>query len=338
VVLEKGVCHIPDKLAYGCTALKHVILPDTLKSVGRNAWEYTPFLNNWLENRGEDSGRIFWDGRDLEGDVSLPKGTGIVAGGAFYGNHSLMAVHFPGSVTWVGGAALKGCTSLAHVTWPMAVTTAQPEVFSGCINLETVVSGDDGLETVVSGADGLETEAQSESSPVAAVYWKSIKDRAFFGCLKLSSIFWKDIQEIGKEAFFGCASLIPEKADSLRQVGEGAFEGVGGIGEAAGMSVVGSIIVSGGHCMGEVCVPEGITAIAPFAFSGNRQITKVVFPETLSYIGEGAFFGCSGLTEIRFPTALCAIGARAFEKCTGLQEVCLCADSVGPAAFAYCLS
>lgn len=29
VVLEKGVRHIPDKMAYGCKALTQVILPDT---------------------------------------------------------------------------------------------------------------------------------------------------------------------------------------------------------------------------------------------------------------------------------------------------------------------
>lgn len=328
VVLDEGVRHIPDKLAYGCTALKSVTLPDTLESVGRNVWEYTPFLNNWLENRDEDSGVIFWDGRDLEGDVFLPKEIRIVAGGAFYGNHSLTAVHFPGHITWVGGAALKGCASLRRVTWPMAVTTAQPEVFSGCISLEAVVSA----------SDSSEVEERSEPRFDQDIPWSFIGDRAFYNCRRLSHISWKDVQGIGKEAFSGCISLIPEKACSLLQVGEGAFEGVGGIREESGLSVVGSIIVSGGHCKGEVCVPEGITAIAPFAFSENRQITEVVLPETLCHIGEGAFFGCSGLRDIRFPSALCVIGARAFEKCTGLQSVCLHAESVGAAAFAYCLS
>lgn len=328
VVLKKGVCHIPDKLAYGCTALKSVTLPDTLESVGRNVWEYTPFLSHWVGNRDKDNSMIFWDGRDLEGDVSLPEKTRIVAGGAFYGNQSLTAVHFPSHVTWVGGAALKGCTSLRQVTWPKAVTAAQPEVFSGCISLEAVALD----------AESPETAEHSGLSLATAVPWRSIQDRAFYNCRKLSHILWKDIQGIGKEAFSGCTSLILEKADSLRQVGEGAFEGVSGIGEESGLSVVGSILVSGRQYRGELFVPEGITAIAPFAFSGNCQITKVVFPETLCSIGEGAFFGCHGLAEIRFPSAICVIGARAFEKCTGLHRVCLHAESVGPAAFAYCLS
>lgn len=51
MILEPGVSHIPDKLAYGCTALKQVILPDTLESVGRNVWEHTPFLDSWIEGQ-----------------------------------------------------------------------------------------------------------------------------------------------------------------------------------------------------------------------------------------------------------------------------------------------
>ncbi len=335
IAIGKDVSHIPDKLAYGCTALKQVILPDTLESVGRNVWEHTPFLSNWLKKQSEDQdgGKdvIFWDGRHLKGDVSLPSNTRIVAGGAFYGNHALTALYFPGHVTWIGGAVLKGCTKLRHVVWPMDVTTAEPEVFSGCASLESVVLNSDSQKI----PEGL------EHSFAAAVPWSIIKDRAFYNCRKLSGIQWKDIRMIGKEAFFGCTSLMPGKMASLKEVGELAFEGVEGIGEVPevwGLRAVGSIIISGRQCEGEIYVPEGITAIAPFAFLGNRRITRLVFPETLSSIGEGAFRGCSGLMDISFPAASCVIGARAFEKCTRLSKVCLYAGYAGTGAFAYCLS
>ena len=54
VVLERGVRHIPDRLAYGCGALNRVVLPDTLESVGRNVWEGTPFLKDWVEKQLEN--------------------------------------------------------------------------------------------------------------------------------------------------------------------------------------------------------------------------------------------------------------------------------------------
>ena len=51
--IGKGVRHIPDRLAYGCGALNRVVLPDTLESVGRNVWEGTPFLKDWVEKQLE---------------------------------------------------------------------------------------------------------------------------------------------------------------------------------------------------------------------------------------------------------------------------------------------
>ena len=348
VALEKGVRHIPDRLAYGCTALVQVLLPDTLESVGRNVWEHTPFLENWIEecsrnqigtqtgNQVQVQDGVYWDGRSLKGAVSLPEGTRIVAGGAFYGNRSLTEIRFPDSVTWIGGAALKGCTSLRRVVWPKAVTTAEPEVFSGCTRLEAVVLYSDSPESAADLPD---------TSFTAAVSWEIVKERAFYNCQKLSSIRWKDIRTVGKEAFSGCLSLMPGEMDSLEWAGELSFEGMGGMEAAQGLAVgssglcvAGAVLVSGRRCQGEVHVPEGITAIAPYAFSANRGVTKLVLPESLRRIGEGAFWGCSGLAQVRFPSSAIALGARAFEKCTGLRSVSLHASSAGDAAFARCLS
>ena len=435
VVLEEGVRHIPDRLAYGCSALEQVALPGTLESVGRHVWEGTPFLRDWVgkqagdwtesgnptepgdwtesgkrtepgnptQNKAEGQNEIFWDGRHVRGSVSLPEETRIVAGGAFYGNPFLTAIRFSDHVTWIGEAALKGCTNLRRVTWPKTVTTAESEVFSGCTQLETITLC----------PDRGRAELQDMDVP-----WKAVKNRAFYNCRKLSRLLWKDIRTVGKEAFSGCAALKPEGADSLEWVGELAFAGMEGMenayaadrqdggaeedgradrdgredtagieglgaGETAertevqdaretqetadgavcqdkesrdgenqdresqnrkprcgtsGLCIVGTIVVSGAGCQGEVQVPEGITAIAPYAFSANRRITGLVLPETLRSIGEGAFWGCSGLAHVRFPAAPCAVGSRAFEKCTGIRSVRLRAHSLGASAFARCLS
>lgn len=367
VVLEEGVRHIPDRLAYGCSALEQVALSGTLESVGRHVWEGTPFLRDWVgkqagdwtesgnptepgdwiepgdwtesgkrtepgnptQNKAEGQNEIFWDGRHVRGIVSLPEETRIVAGGAFYGNPFLTEIRFSNHVTWIGEAALKGCTNLRRVTWPKTVTAAEPEVFSGCTQLETITLC----------PDGGRAEPQDMDVP-----WKAVKDRAFYNCRKLSRLLWKDIRMVGKEAFSGCASLKPEGADSLEWVGELAFAGMEGLGAGepqrgtSGLCIVGTIVVSGAGCQGEVPVPEGITAIAPYAFAANRRITGLVLPETLRSIGEGAFWGCSGLAHVRFPAAPCAVDSRAFEKCTGIRSVRLRAHSLGASAFARCLS
>lgn len=323
LVLRTGVRHIPDKLAYGCTALKQVTVPDTLESAGKHPWEHTPFLKSWIKNQTEnnedgETAFVFWDGRDLKGDIHLSSHIRIVAGGAFYGNAAITSIHFPDSITWIGPAALKGCSSLRQVIWPAAAETAESEVFSGCTALESVRLGNASLSPCIS--------------------WKFIKERAFYNCRKLCCISLENTLAVGKEAFYRCSSYAPGTADLLRYAGEGAFEKTALFDKASSFYVLGAVIVSGSHCTGEIHVPEGIAAIAPFAFSGNRRITKLFLPDHLRSIGEGAFWGCSSLTDIRFPSSPCAIGPRSFEKCISLSSICFHGDFAGPAAFAYCTS
>lgn len=309
LVLEKGMRHIPDKLAYGCTALSRVMIPDTIESAGKNAWEYTPFLEEWNRTR---PGSIFWDGRDLSGEICLSKRFRIIAGGAFYGNTALTAVTFSEQTAWIGPAALKGCCSLRRVLWPSSITTLEAEVFSGCTSLETIESSAD-------------------------LPWLEIRERAFYRCQNLRRITLNYVQKIGKEALSGCTYLLFDTTNvpALVQTGEGAFDGVHALADQA---VIGSILVSGRAFSGKVRLPEGITAIAPFAFSGNHRITELFLPESLRRIGEGAFWNCRGLSEIHCSPNLCFVGARAFEKCTSLQEILLHADRIGAGAFACCIS
>ena len=318
VILEEGVCHIPDKFAHGCRALRQVILPATLESVGRDVLEHTPFLKGLP--KGESTEGIFFDGRHLKGEVFVPDGTRIIAGGAFYGNREITAIHFPDSVIWIGPAALKGCSGLRYAVLPGGIRTAEAEVFSGCVSLERV-----------------ERRGDFEGAAPAPVLWINIKERAFRRCRKLRGILLHEVQGIGKEAFWGCTSFAPGEAIMLRQVGEGAFEGTVELPEESSLGMIGSILVSGQHCSGEVRLPDGLTAIAPFAFSGNNNITKVFLPEGLCGIGEGAFWGCGALMEVAAPSS-CMIGARAFEKCISLTKIHVHAAGVGAAAFAFCRS
>lgn len=324
LVLEPGVRHVPDKLAYGCTSLKYVSLPDSLESVGRHAFEYTPFLQNTQDtpNSGDiqnsqdmpntqdisENGPILWDGRNLSGDVALPETIKIIAGGAFYENTSLTRIHIPDSVTWIGPAAFKGCECLAEVFWPSGIDTIQEEVFSGCSMLES-----------------LNTHA-----PL-----RSVGKRAFFRCENLKNLSLKDFSQIhtlGDEALWGCKALELRQLSSLARVGERAFE------KTCFPDIVNHILVSGQNFSGEVSIPEGVLSIAPYAFFANPRITSVLLPSSLSHIGEGAFWGCGALETVVFSDTPCRLGSRAFEKCISLKSVTICAEQAGDKAFAFCTS
>ncbi len=321
LVLEEGVCHIADKMAYGCTALRQVSLPDSVKSVGINVFEGTLFLESWRRqaqmmrqiSEQNSAGEIFWDGRDLEGEIWLPDTVRIVAGGAFYGNKKVTVIHLPKGVKWIGAAAFKGCSELRRVYWPESADKLEAEVFSGCVSLEGM-----------------------------AVKWKSVGDRAFYHCKNLKEICLAQTSDIGKEAFSGCIGLEPEQVcfkETGLWIGERAFEDTAFLAMGENLPVViGNIVVSAISCSGEVQLQEGIIGIAPFGFAGNRKITRVILPESLGRIGEGAFWGCSGLEEVRFPKGSCRVNARAFEKCVSLREADVRAAQMGAGAFACCFS
>lgn len=346
LVLEEGMRHVPDKLAYGCAGLERVELPETLESAGRNPWEGTPFLEGWirglkLSEKGAVSGLeggIFWDGRGLGGSVCLPEQVRIVAGGAFYGNVELTEVILPESVRFVGAAAFKGCRELRRVLMPSGIRRLEAEVFAGCGALEEVLLIQEAEASGIDADPEAATERQNLESAVLPV-WRSLGDRAFYRCGRLRRIRLDRVESVGKEALAGCVSLEKTPLKERFQVGERAFEDTCLPEQGAdGVSLAGALVVSGAACRGRVLLPEGVTGIGPFAFAGNRKLTEVVLPRSLEWIGEGAFFGCSELAALDFPPGIRRVGARAFEKCGALREVALLASQVGAGAFAGCVS
>ena len=322
LVLEEGVCRIPDKFAFGCGALERIHLPQTLVSVGRHALEGTIFLERWRQGAPLETDAVFWDGRELEGSVRLGEHVRIVAGGAFYGNTKVTEIYLPEGICSVGAAAFKGCKGLRCVSWPVGVTHLEAEVFSGCEVLNAV-----SVPTALDGTDWARLPQ-----------WISIGERAFYRCGKLREVWLEQARRIGREAFRGCSALMGCRVNPELIVDEGAFEGTG-IGEIGedGIHIVGNLVVSGENCKGELLLPEGINGIAPYAFAGNRALKRLILPESLRCIGEGAFFGCSGLLEVVFPKKLCRIEAHAFEKCVSLREATIFAAQIGEAAFAGCI-
>lgn len=334
LVLEEGVRHIPDKLAFGCTALERVSLPRSLETVGRHPLEGSIFLEKWrMEQTGQNAYSIddviFWDGRDLEGVVRIPEYVQIVSGGAFYGNTKVTEIYLPESVRYIGAAAFKGCRNLRRVWLPSGVKHLEAEVFSGCIELE---------EVTLSERDMCQSQGRLSDQNMLPV-WSSIGERAFYNCRKLRRLELEQVKSFGKEALAGCTALECGRTGKDLTIGERAFEGTVFLNDQKnGLCVVGNVVVLGEDCEGKVCLPEGVTGIAPYAFATNRRMTELIFPESLQWVGEGAFFGCSGLSSVTFSEGLQRIGSHAFEKCISLQEVECLARQAGESAFAGCVS
>lgn len=363
--LENGLRHLPDKLAYGCTALKTIIWSDSgsLVSAGKNVWENTPFLKDWINenehagNEKKTDGEIFWDGRNLSGEVYLPKQTRIIAGGAFYGNEHLTAIHIPEGVIWIGPAAFKGCSSLRYVVWPPGIKAAEAEVFSGCSCLEKIETAEkflqeSAVQSLQESADpSLQKPADQFSvngvlkhqCPTSPVRWISIRERAFYGCHYLGYIALDEVKSIGKEAFLGCHAL----ADTLRLLLQKERKPLAWVGERAlekiGVDVIGNILISGQNAVHEARFFSLPTNGTPVSFRISSSPPNAIadsfrISEGICAIAPYAFSGNQNITHLILPDSLQIIGEGAFWGCSHLVRVDFPPHlySIGARAFEKC--
>lgn len=304
LTFEEGVTHIPDKIAFNNSNLRHVNLPDSLISIGKNAFEGTVFLNN---REQPVVNRIFLDGRRMEGDVVIPDHVTAIAGGAFYGNDKITSVALPENLENIGARAFCGCTGLKEITIPQSITEIKEGTFAYCSLLEKVtIAGE----------------------------INNIGDNAFLSCTSLKQLSKLEVKSIGDYAFSGCICLeMPEiKAD---KIGKRAFQHTSLFNQQAMQSVVSvsEIVVDGSNACGEIVISPGIKGVAPFAFAGNTTITAIQLPDSIEYIGDSAFMGCTHLKEVRFQSVP-EIGNRAFSK-SGVIEISGSVTRLGEQAFAY---
>ncbi|MDR2919833.1 MAG: leucine-rich repeat domain-containing protein [Tannerella sp.] len=305
LTFTEGVTHIPDKIAFNSSNLVYVNLPDSLESIGKNAFEGTAFLT-----RREQPvvNHIFLDGRGMEGDVVIPNDVIAIAGGAFYGNDKITSVFLPENLKNIGARAFCGCTGLKEITIPPGITEIKEGTFAYCGLLERVTMAGE---------------------------INNIEDNAFLSCSSLKQLSNLEVESIGDYAFCGCTGLgLPDiKAG---RIGKAAFLHTLFFSQQETQSVVSvsDIVVGGSNACGEVIIPSGVKGIAPFAFAGNTTIIAVQLPDTIEYIGNSAFMGCTNLKEIRFQS-IPEIGSRAFSK-SGVIDISGSVAKLGEQAFAYC--
>lgn len=98
------------------TGCKNSIIPNTVTSIGQEAFQYCT---------------------GLTGDLVIPNSVTTIGAYSFYGCTSLRSVTIPNSITSIGGYSFYGCTGLTNVTLESAASNYG--VFKGCAALSTVI-------------------------------------------------------------------------------------------------------------------------------------------------------------------------------------------------------
>ncbi|MDE6479924.1 MAG: leucine-rich repeat protein [Muribaculaceae bacterium] len=124
----------------------------------------------------------------------------------------------------------------------------------------------------------------------------SIKDKAFYYCLRLTSVMIPNsVTTIGDGAFLNCSGLTSVTlSNSLTKIGYRTF------------SFCGSL--------SSIEIPNSVTSIGAEAFTDCGRLTSIVIPNSVTSIGEMAFHACTNISSVVIPSSVTFIGNQAFRQ------------------------
>ena len=238
MTISNGVTSIGDYAFYGCSGLTSITVPDSVTSIGRDAFRGSRLsqviitvsdLSAWCTNSissilgtlGFSDLHLSIDGGEIK-EFVIPDDVTSIGASAFYGCGGLTSVTIPSTVTNIGSSAFKWCSGLTSVTIPDGVTSIGPSTFSGCNGLTSVTMPS--RLVLASVFTNSYTKIDSVTIPYGST---NIVAGAFKGCSALTSVTIPDtVTSIGDEAFYNCSSLqslsIPA---SVTSYGVNCFEG-----------------------------------------------------------------------------------------------------------------
>ncbi len=255
---------IPDSVTYlgrlafeQCKELVGITLPNTVMNIADNVFTGTAYYNdqnNW-ENDVLYIGNHLIQAKNLTGNYQIKEGTLTIAGNAFIDCTNLTGVTIPESVKALGDSAFKNCTWLKEIVIPSGVTVIGGYAFYGCAMLSNIVI-----------PDGV----------------TRIEYHTFENCKALESVTIPDsVTSIDYEAFANCSNLKSIRLpDGLTYLAISAFSGCTGL-----TSIV---------------IPNGIKSIGQSTFYGCTGLKSVVIPKGVKSIDYGAFNKCENLEAVYF--------------------------------------
>ncbi len=287
----KAVTEIAGEAFSGCTALKTIVIPDSITNIGGAALSgctslesiTVPFIGSVKDDTDYTRFGYLFSGSNSNSGIPSTLRTVEITGGTFIGSY-----------------AFSGCGNLTNITIPEGVANICNNAFSGCIGLTGVSLGNS---------------------------LKNIGEGAFNGCKNITELTIPEgVTSIGNSAFYGCSSLVSiDLPDSVANIGNNAFSDCSGIREKEnGVIYVGKWVVGFDNSAADVILRSDTLGIADKAFDDTDNLTSIVLPDGIQSIGNEAFYHCGGLSKITIPDSVRYIGNNAipiYLSDTSLQAV-----------------
>ena len=318
IIIPEGVTIIKASAFSGCSNLKKVTLPSTLKEIGRDVFYSCAKLETINLSEVEAIGDQAFENCTSLKTVTLSENLQSLGNECFAAS-GLTNIDLPESTMTYGYGLFNSCKSLVTATLPDNLETITDNMFYRCTSLERIVIPE-GIHTInrYSFAD-----CTSLSEVILPQQLEVIQEWAFNRCSHLTQIeFPASLKSIHKQAFqhTGLTSIvIPENVESI---GEGCFEYCDDL-KTANINtttedfelVIG--IFQNCFALENLTLPETLRSIGGNCFYACSSLKSVNWPSNLKAIHRDAFHG-SGLTEAILPDQLEQIWSNAFAECNHL--------------------
>ena len=282
--------YIESAIFRNTTALKSIVLPNSVKVIGANLFEGSGIETIQLSESLTAISEYAFAGCASLKSLTVPASVVAVYDYAFLDCSALTGVEFSAGVESFGTAIFMNCTSLASVSIPSSVKSMAGNIFINCPALANITL--DSANTNYVFENGMIMDAD-----------------------KFTLIYYSPL----------LTDATPILPSTVRIFATGAFYGsqIQSFELPATMTKISDMMFMDCKKLASITLPLSITTIGDKAFMGCESLTTIVIPETVTEIGEYAFAGCTGLTTVDFAERKTeyTIGAHAFDGAINLATI-----------------
>ena len=326
---SKGLTSIKRHGAFaGCTSLKSINLPASLKELGQHSF----------------SGGVFAGCTSLT-SIDIPASVTEIPDITFKNCSALKTVRFRGRLGTIWKEAFRGCTSLTSIDLSLGVKEIDNSAFHSCSSLKSVTLPSEGLKSLKDYCFQNCTSLESIRVPacvtvighnfcagctsmVEAVIEKGSKsgvgENYFLNCtgLKTATVGWEGC--LPSSIFKGCSSLETVTLETVNEIGSHAFKGCSSLTSITwpkNIKGFGMDCFNGCSSLKHISVPENVTELPERVFKNCSSLESISLPNGLKTIKEEALCGCKSLTILTLPGNLTTVGGTAFAYCDRLESM-----------------